>query len=177
MRSRRSSPVIVGIVATSTLLLSACGGPEEAASPTGADQTAADVMEPHEHSSYSFGRPADEDEADRVVEVDALDQLAFDPPGVDVGVGETITFAVTNTGAAEHEFVIGDDATHAEHAAEMEEMGEMTHEMGDEAYAVRLAPGDTKRITWHFPRAGQFEFACHLPGHYEGGMRGSVSVD
>jgi len=39
-----------------------------------------------------------------------------------------------------------------------------------------LLPGAmTKECS--FSRAGQFEFACHLPGHYEAGMARPVSVN
>jgi uncharacterized cupredoxin-like copper-binding protein len=30
--------------------------------------------------------------------------------------------------------------------------------------------------TFTFDEAGTFEFACHLPGHYEFGMRGVIEV-
>jgi uncharacterized cupredoxin-like copper-binding protein len=46
----------------------------------------------------------------------------------------------------------------------------------DEPYMVHVAPGKTGEMTWTFNRAGDFEFACLIPGHYEAGMIGKVNV-
>jgi uncharacterized cupredoxin-like copper-binding protein len=45
-----------------------------------------------------------------------------------------------------------------------------------DANAVRLAPGKDTAILWRFTKAGTFEFACLIPGHYEAGMHGRVVV-
>ena len=37
-------------------------------------------------------------------------------------------------------------------------------------------PGKTGEIIWTFNRAGQFEFACLIAGHYQGGMVGTIMV-
>ena len=41
---------------------------------------------------------------------------------------------------------------------------------------MSLAPGETKELTWRFSEAGEVLFACHVDGHYDGGMVGTVSV-
>jgi uncharacterized cupredoxin-like copper-binding protein len=33
-----------------------------------------------------------------------------------------------------------------------------------------LAPGATVIREFTFPEAGEYDFACYMPGHYEGGM-------
>ena len=90
-------------------------------------------------------------------------------------MGEIITFVVTNSGAAVHEFVIGDAAVQDEHEEEMQGM-EAGMPMGDEPNALALAAGETTSITWHFTQAGELQFACHQPGHYARGMVGTFTV-
>ena len=129
-----------------------------------------------DHESFAFGGPADEADADRTIEVEALDSLAYDPPTIGVAADETVTFVVSNTGAAVHEFVIGDAEVQEEHEVEMQEMSDSGMPMGDEPNALVLEAGETKSITWHFTEAGELEFACHQPGHYAGGMTGTFEV-
>jgi len=38
-------------------------------------------------------------------------------------------------------------------------------------------PGKTGEIVWHFNRAGSFEFACLIAGHYEAGMHLPITVE
>jgi plastocyanin len=44
---------------------------------------------------------------ERVIRVEALDSLAFEPDQVSVAAGDTVRFVVTNSGEAVHEFVLG----------------------------------------------------------------------
>jgi uncharacterized cupredoxin-like copper-binding protein len=111
------------------------------------------------------------------IEIEALDELAWDPPSVTVQAGETVTFVVTNDGQAQHEFVLGPD--HVQEAHEEAAAGGMEHgEAGEEALAVlELAPGDTKEATVTFEEPGKVLYGCHEPGHYDGGMVGTVTVE
>jgi uncharacterized cupredoxin-like copper-binding protein len=59
------------------------------------------------------------------------------------------------------------------HKKVMEKFPEMEH---DDPNSVRLAPGKTGEIIWKFTKSGTLTFACLIPGHYEAGMRGDVSV-
>ena len=36
--------------------------------------------------------------------------------------------------------------------------------------------GKSGEIVWKFNRAGSFDFACLIAGHYQAGMAGTVSV-
>jgi uncharacterized cupredoxin-like copper-binding protein len=109
----------------------------------------------------------------RVIEVSALDPLAYDPATVEVGTGETVRFVVTNDGETDHEFVVGDEEVQA--MAE-EEMSEGMHAHTAAMAAIALAPGETKEATIRFDQAGTIEYACHVVGHYEGGMVGTLNV-
>jgi uncharacterized cupredoxin-like copper-binding protein len=120
------------------------------------------------------GGPVDATHADRKVEVTALDTMAFAPSSVDVSAGEILTFVVTNTGQAVHEFTLGDAAMQQEHADAMAHMpGGMAHDLPN---SITLEPGETRELTWQFGQAGELDYACHQPGHYEAGMRGRITV-
>jgi uncharacterized cupredoxin-like copper-binding protein len=37
-------------------------------------------------------------------------------------------------------------------------------------------PGGVGEIVWTFTKAGTFSYGCLIPGHWEGGMKGSITV-
>jgi uncharacterized cupredoxin-like copper-binding protein len=128
----------------------------------------------HDKNSFSFGQPGDAKKVDRTVRIKALDTMRYDKRELNVRVGETVRFTVTNAGKVRHEFVIGDAAEQHEHEKEMQGMPGMV--MPDEANGISLAPGETKSIVWQFAGPGTVEFACHEPGHYEAGMVSHITV-
>lgn len=131
-----------------------------AAEPAAAEQTAWGIA----------GTPA---QATRTVTLDMTDAMRFSPDTLTVQAGETVRFVVRNQGRMMHEMVIGTPDELARHAAMMAKFPGMEH---DEAYMVHVDPGKTGEIVWHFNRAGSFEFACLIAGHYEAGMRGTITV-
>ncbi|MCF5138712.1 plastocyanin/azurin family copper-binding protein, partial [Pseudomonas lactis] len=42
---------------------------------------------------------------------------------------------------------------------------------------VLVEPGKTAELTWTFKQATGLEFACNLPGHYQAGMVGKLTVE
>ena len=60
-----------------------------------------------------------------------------------------------------------------EHAALMVKFPGMEH---DEPYMAHVAAGQTGEIVWTFNRAGEFDFACLIAGHYQAGMVGKIVV-
>ena len=64
-------------------------------------------------------------------------------------------------------------AENAKHADLMVKFPNMEH---DEPYMAHVPPGKTGEIVWTFNRAGEFEFACLIAGHYQGGMVGTIMV-
>jgi len=115
---------------------------------------------------------------DGVIEVSAFDDLRFEPSSVTVPTGEPVTFRVTNEGENTHEFVLGPEhvqMAHEEASAGGMEHGEM-HVEGQLA-ALELQPGETEEVTVTFDEPGEMPFGCHEPGHYGGGMVGSVTVE
>lgn len=110
----------------------------------------------------------------RVIEVTMTDDLRYQPAGLTVSAGETIRFEITNAGQIRHEFFIGDEDEQAAHEDEMREMGGMAH---DEPNGVAVDPGQTKSLEHTFRAADSTLIGCHEPGHYDGGMVATVTVE
>lgn len=153
------------LLLVSALVLAGVGCGADGSGGTPADDGAA---------TPAAGEPAEASEADRTIEVLARDDLSFQPRSFEVSVGEVVTFEVTNRGALDHDFVIGDQEAQREHAAEME--GASRHAAHDAPNAIVIPPGETREITWRFTRAGVLLAGCHEPGHYSGGMVATITV-
>jgi uncharacterized cupredoxin-like copper-binding protein len=69
--------------------------------------------------------------------------------------------------------VIGTLAELKEHAELMKKFPDMEH---DAPYMAHVKPGTTQEIVWQFNRAGEFNYACLIAGHFEAGMIGKVIV-
>jgi uncharacterized cupredoxin-like copper-binding protein len=92
---------------------------------------------------------------------------------IEVKRGDTVRFVVKNAGKMMHETVIGTMAELQEHYELMKKFPDMEH---DEPHMVHLRPGETGEMVWQFTKAGEFYFACLIPGHLEAGMVGRVTV-
>ena len=111
--------------------------------------------------------------ATRTLTVTMLDTMRFSPDVLDVKVGETIKLVVKNTGKVQHELVIGTKTELDTHAALMVTFPDMAH---DEPYMAHVSPQKTSQLIWTFNRAGEFDFACLINGHYQSGMVGKIRV-
>lgn len=120
-----------------------------------------------------WGIAGDADQVDRTIEVSMTDQMRFTPDRIEVKLGETIRFVHRNQGRMPHEFVLGTKQDLDEHAAMMVKFPGMEH---DEPYMAHVGPGKREEIVWTFNRAGEFDFACLIAGHYQAGMVGKISV-
>lgn len=147
-------------------------------------------------SHAALGHPGDAAKADRTVEV-ILGDMYYLPTSLAVKPGETVRFVLINKGQLLHEFNLGDAAMHAAHQQEMSRMvqtgvlmptginhaamGHGGNDHGtamqhDDPNSVLVEPGKTGELTWTFAEAGNLEFACNIPGHYQAGMVGKLSV-
>lgn len=125
----------------------------------------------------AVGSPGKASDVGRTIEVIMKEtddgEMIFEPKVINVEKGETIRFMVMNKGELEHEFVLDDHEGVMEHKGLMERMPEMEH---DDPNSVRLDPGMDGEVIWSFANAGPFEFACLIPGHYDSGMKGTLTV-
>lgn len=99
-----------------------------------------------------------------------LEHSRFDPARLHFAVGETVRIIVRNTDPIDHELIIGDENTQTAH----EEGTERHH--GAKPGEVSVAAGMTAETTYTFDEPGTLIFGCHLPGHYDFGMKGTISV-
>lgn len=77
-----------------------------------------------------------------------------------------IRFIISNRGKAVHEAVLersgaDDDALKVR---------------GREYEVDDIEPGTTRTATWSIPHAGTYQLACHMPGHFQMGMKTFFTV-
>jgi uncharacterized cupredoxin-like copper-binding protein len=125
----------------------------------------------HDDSTTAIGEPGKK--ATRTVTIDMTDNMRFTPASVTVKQGETVKFVVKNSGKIKHELVLGTPEMLKEHYAMMMKMPSMEHA---DANQVTLAPGAMGEIVWRFSKAGEVQFGCLQPGHFDAGMKGAVTV-
>ncbi|WP_152048869.1 cupredoxin domain-containing protein [Aureimonas psammosilenae] len=129
------------------------------------------------HDELAVGKPGGKGANARIVKITMKEtedgKMLFQPAKLQVRQGETLRLQFTNAGQNAHEFVMDESKTLAEHKEVMQKFPEMEH---DDPNAIRLEPGAKGEIVWTFSKAGNFEFACLIPGHYEAGMHGPLVV-
>jgi uncharacterized cupredoxin-like copper-binding protein len=132
--------------------------------------------EGHANPTFAAGEPGAPDLASRTVEIvlrDADGAMTYAPAALDVKPGDQIRFVLTNAGELDHEFLIDTAANNAAHKDAMAADPDMQHA---EPNGRRLKPGDRAELLWRFTTPGTFEIACLIPGHYEAGMHGTITV-
>lgn len=166
----RCIPVRLLAAAAAVFLLAA---PGQAAAHGGAHAGRMHVPARLDPVEKPFGRTGDPKRVTRTVRISGHDAMRFTPATVTVRQGDTIRFVVRNTGRVMHELVLGTSDELAQHAELMRQFPNMEHE---EPYMVHLSPGASGEIIWQFTQAGEFHFACLVPGHFEAGMKGRIEV-
>lgn len=137
------------------------------------DQTHAKKAGPVLKEQKDWGIAGDAKAVSRTIPLTMSDSMRFTPDKLDIQQGETIKFVIKNAGKMMHELVIGTKKDLDEHAALMVKFPGMEHE---EPYMAHVGPGKTGQIIWTFNKAGNFDFACLIAGHYQAGMVGKITV-
>lgn len=143
-----------------------------------APSTRTEHAHPSSHAAESpantaFGRAGDPAKVTRAIRVDMSDDMRFSPAVITVRRGETVRLDVVNKGQVLHELVLGTADELRAHAEAMRKSPGMEH---DAPQMVHVKPGRQGEVVWQFTEAGEFDFACLLPGHFEAGMVGKVVV-
>lgn len=152
------------------------------------------AFDPAKVEDKPFGRAGDPRKARRTVTISMDDRMRFVamrpqgqrhsdvgggtaphsmPADLTVNRGEIVRFVVHNDGKVMHEMVIGSLQELREHAELMRKFPGMEH---DEPYMAHVPPGQKGEIVWQFTRAGEFHYACLIPGHMEAGMIAKITV-
>lgn len=99
-----------------------------------------------------------------------IEHSRFAPSWLRVEAGTELRFVVRNGDPINHELIVGPPEVHDR------------HRHGTEAshppVPGELSVGPLQRgvTTYRFDEPGTVEMACHLPGHYDFGMRGEIEV-
>lgn len=99
-----------------------------------------------------------------------INHSRFEPQRFTFDAGETVRFVIHNGDPIDHEFILGDRAVQDRH----ENGTEKRH--GAIPGEVSIPAHTTRSTTFTFDDAGSLIIGCHLPGHYEYGMRAAVTV-
>ncbi len=164
------SKIVTGVVCASFLIAAPTWAHDEK---PGAKPQAAKAHAAMKKEQQLWGIAGDAKAAKRTIEISMSDTMRFSPEKVEVRQGETVRFVLKNVGKTMHEMVIGTQKALDEHAVMMLKFPNMEH---DEPYMAHVGPGKSGEMIWHFNRAGEFDFACLIPGHFQGGMRGTIRV-
>jgi uncharacterized cupredoxin-like copper-binding protein len=108
-----------------------------------------------------------------VGDVEMIDNV-FNPNALTASVGETVTFKFTNNGRVAHDAFIGDAEDQSEHAKTTKSDPEGHAAHGEEG--LTLEPGESGELSYTFEEPGEILIGCHQPGHYEAGMKATVTV-
>lgn len=130
----------------------------------------------HSHEGFSAGEPGDPKKPAHAIKVRMHEdgkKMLFTPSRITVRKGEQVRFVLSNDGIENHEFVLATAADNRKHGAVMKKHPNMAH---DDPNAIKLTPFTAGEILWKFTKKGTFEFACLIPGHYEAGMHGTITV-
>ena len=121
----------------------------------------------------AWGIAGDTQAVARTITIRMTDDMRFTPRHIEVREGETVRLRAENKGQVLHEIVIGTKPELDAHAEMMAKHPGMEH---DEPYMAHVGAGKKGDIVWQFNRAGSFDFACLIAGHYQAGMTGTITV-
>jgi len=94
----------------------------------------------------------------------------FEPASVRVPAGRPVTITLRNDDPIGHEWIVGPPEIHAIHRVGTEPVHDTR------ATEVSVPPFATRTTTITF-EAGEYAFICHLPGHEEYGMKGTLTAE
>jgi uncharacterized cupredoxin-like copper-binding protein len=101
-----------------------------------------------------------------------MTEFAFDPKDATAKAGR-VTITAPNDGRVVHELVL---LRTDEDPATLPKKGDEVDESTSVGEIADVEPGSTKKATFKLA-PGTYAMVCALPGHYEGGMYGSLTVE
>ena len=165
MRVNRCLTSVSAIVISAALSFPAWGHNESHAKMDAIDYTDAET--------HPFGKASAPMVAVKTIDVGMSDMMRFMPAEIVINKGDTVRFVIRNNGQLLHEMVLGTSESLLEHAELMKKFPGMEH---SEPYMAHVPVGETQMIGWQFTEAGEFAFGCLVPGHFEAGMKGTITV-
>lgn len=166
-------PVIPKVLGISLMALALAFSTSAAHADSGKNHHKHQANAPISTDEHAFGIQGDPTKVDRTITVDMTDRMKFGPADIIVQQGQTIRFVIKNKGKMLHEMVLGTMEELKEHGDMMKKFPGMEH---DEPYMTHVRPGKKGQMVWQFTQAGEFYYACLIPGHFEAGMVGKIKV-
>lgn len=99
-----------------------------------------------------------------------IEHSRFVPARVSVERGETVRFVLRNHDPIDHELIVGDQAVQ-----DLHEEGTEAHH-GGKPGEVSVGAQEQALTTYTFTSDEDLLFGCHLPSHWDYGMRGEITV-
>ena len=122
---------------------------------------------------------------DRTVEIE-MKEFGFSPSAITLRAGERVILRVKNTGTTEHDLMAGRDPKPSEGYHEdlfagvevrMTGGAQTGHGATHRGVGLLLATTRAGEVAFTVPnRPGEYEFGCFVPGHYELGMKGALTI-
>ena len=94
----------------------------------------------------------------------------YEPAWITIPVGRPVTFVIHNDDPIDHEWIVGDAATHERHRTGTEPVH------ATRPTEVSIPAGSSRETTVTFDTPGTYLYICHLPGHEAYGMVGTLVV-
>ncbi len=96
-------------------------------------------------------------------------EFAFNPANVSVPAGASVNLTLKNAGTVEHTWVVLKQGVNVTTATGLDPASIY--------FSSKVEPGQSASFTFTAPAtAGDYEIICDLPGHLEGGMKGTLTV-
>jgi uncharacterized cupredoxin-like copper-binding protein len=99
----------------------------------------------------------------------ALDDFSFTPASVTLAAGVEVSVDVSNIGGIQHSWVVVKQGVAVTTSAEVTPDRVL-------AASADLDGGASDSISFTLPEAGTYQVVCHIPGHIEAGMVGTVEA-
>ena len=120
-----------------------------------------------------------------------LSEMKFTPNKITVQAGTSVEFVLVNKGKQKHEFTVYSKPKAGLDADELEEWAEENsyfkglelkvegggiEVVGTNIFEVEIGAGKSAEAVFTPKQTGTFEIGCHVEGHYEKGMKGTLTV-
>ena len=99
----------------------------------------------------------------------ALDDFSFAPAAVTATAGTDVTVTASNIGGIRHSWVLLNEGEEVTTTAGITDDRVL-------ASTADLDPGQSESITFTAPAPGTYQIVCHIPGHTEARMMGTLTV-
>ena len=119
---------------------------------------------------FALGACAPASAGARTIVLD-IEHSRFRPAHLTVTRGETVRFVVHNGDPIDHELIVGD-----QEVQDIHESGTEVHH-GAKPGEVSVPADGEASTTYTFDSSEELLFGCHLPAHWDYGMKGTITVE